>query len=189
MIKYLFFSKGFTLVELLVSISVIGILAAVILVSINPGEQMAKSRDAGKKNAMSELSRAVSSYYYVSGAWPDHNANNQWITRLKNTYNELKSEVPRIGSTNYDCSSDYELTPGSMSVGWGSTNQNGYCYWVNVTEKEAIIFARLESKTEYGKCGGQIPYYTWHSIRNTLCLYCGINNLGVVYYNYCNSVQ
>lgn len=54
---------GFTLVELLVVIAIIGILAAVLLVGINPLEQTRKARDAGLLNKCKEAIGAGERYY------------------------------------------------------------------------------------------------------------------------------
>ncbi len=59
--------KGFTLVELLVVIAIIGILAAVVLVAVNPLEQLARGRDAGKLATVAGLGKAAQSYYTSQG--------------------------------------------------------------------------------------------------------------------------
>lgn len=55
--------KGFTLIELLVVIAVLGILAAVVLVAINPSERINEANDAGVKNDVSQVASAVESCF------------------------------------------------------------------------------------------------------------------------------
>ncbi len=53
---------GFTLIELLVVIGIIGILAAVVLVAVNPGRQFAASRDTGRNSDLNSLIKAAYQY-------------------------------------------------------------------------------------------------------------------------------
>jgi len=55
-------SKGFTLIELLVVIAIIAILAVVVLVAVNPGQQMAQSRNARRWSEVNTLLSAFSQY-------------------------------------------------------------------------------------------------------------------------------
>ena len=53
------FSKGFTLIELLVVIGVIGILAAIVLVAVNPGRQFAQARDTQRRSDLYSITNAI----------------------------------------------------------------------------------------------------------------------------------
>jgi type IV pilus assembly protein PilA len=56
------FRKGFTLIELLVVIGIIGILAAVVLVAVNPSRQFASARDTQRRADLYGLTNAIYQY-------------------------------------------------------------------------------------------------------------------------------
>lgn len=64
-------SKGFTLVELLIVIVVIGILAAISIVTYNGVTQ--KARDDERTSNARNLVNAAASYNSEKGSWPTHN--------------------------------------------------------------------------------------------------------------------
>ena len=91
-------SRGFTLVELLIVITIIGILAVAVLAAINPIEQINKSRDASAKAAASEL---VNAYDRWVLSYPDYSfttmtAKSQVDTFMTDltTAGELKKAIP-----------------------------------------------------------------------------------------------
>src|SRR3989338_4058187 len=74
--------SGFTLVELLVVISVIGLLASVILVSLNSART--KARDSRRKADLAQITKALELYYdtyggYPTSAWNDGGAVNYTV--------------------------------------------------------------------------------------------------------------
>ena len=128
------FQKGFTLIELLIVIAILGVLAAAVLVALNPLEQLARARDGGRKSAISQLGNSVQAYYTSqNGTYPTANAT--WLTTLV-TSGELKSAP----------------TNPAGGVACATNIQNGYCY--NTAGTDAIAFSTAESTTEKIKSTG-----------------------------------
>lgn len=61
-------NKGFTLIELLVVIAIIGVLAAIVLGSLNVARL--KSRDAKRKLDLKQMQNALTMYYVSNRAFP-----------------------------------------------------------------------------------------------------------------------
>jgi len=62
--------KGFTLMELLIVIVIIGILAVAVLAALNPLEQIRRATDSGKKANSRELLDSIDRYTASQGALP-----------------------------------------------------------------------------------------------------------------------
>jgi len=61
-------NKGFTLVELLVVISIVGVLSSIVLISIT--ETRKKANDAKRMHDMEQIQKALSIYYNDNGRYP-----------------------------------------------------------------------------------------------------------------------
>ena len=60
--------KGFTLIEILIVVAVIGMMSAVILVSL--AQARLKARDAKRKSELVQLQKAVEIYYNANNGYP-----------------------------------------------------------------------------------------------------------------------
>jgi prepilin-type N-terminal cleavage/methylation domain-containing protein len=145
--NYLKSSKGFTLIELLIVIAVLGVLAAVVLVAIDPVEQLARGRDSGRKTTVAQIGHAMVSYYTTNAAYPAAAA---WNTTLTNS-GDLKLVPADPGGS---VAAPACAAPGVALSGW--------CYKVNATP-EFVLYSHMESKTEQrkGTCAGTAAN-TWY---------------------------
>ena len=80
--------KGFTLIELLVVIAVIGILAAVILASLNNAR--AKARDARRIADFNQMKIALNGYYAANGSYP---ISSSWAIQGNGGWTTLETDL------------------------------------------------------------------------------------------------
>jgi len=62
--------RGFTMIELLIVIAVLGILAIAVLSTFNPIEQINRGRDTGSRSDSEQLLSAIDRYNANRGLWP-----------------------------------------------------------------------------------------------------------------------
>ncbi len=66
--------KGFTLIEILVVVAIIGILASIALIGVNDARE--KARDARRVSDLYQISQAIEMYNNASGIYPENLASN-----------------------------------------------------------------------------------------------------------------
>ena len=63
-------TKAFTLLEILLVVGIIALLAGIVIVAINPGRQLAQTRNAERKSDLKQLHSAMTQYYIDHGFYP-----------------------------------------------------------------------------------------------------------------------
>lgn len=129
--------KGFTLIELLIVIAVLGVLATVVLVAINPLEQISRGEDSGRKTSVSQLGHAMQAFITIQQLQVPPAPGANWQTGILVNAQEITQA----------------LTAPANSRGACTTNAvTGYCYLVSGTN--FLIWTIIESRSETVKGGG-----------------------------------
>ena len=63
--------QGFTLIELVIVIGILGILMGVVISVLNPALYQKKARDAVRKSHIVDISKAANAYFTEVGSWPN----------------------------------------------------------------------------------------------------------------------
>jgi type II secretion system protein G len=64
--------KGFTLIEMIVVIGILGVLSALLFTIVNPIGQFRKANDTRRKSDLAQLQRALEQYYQDHGQYPKY---------------------------------------------------------------------------------------------------------------------
>lgn len=137
---------GFTLVELLIVIAILGTLAVVVLIALNPVQQLARTRDAGRSSTVTQLGRAMEAYATARGGeYPDVAGGDcggglgSWIDDCLVASGEINNapDSPAYSSgTGSDC----------------SAGQDGICYNVGGAGSGFVIYMQAEADTNTSQC-------------------------------------
>src|ERR1035437_3562444 len=63
-------NTGFTLIELIVAIGILGVMAVAAMAALNPFAQFQKANDAKRKADLSQIQKALETYYQDYGQYP-----------------------------------------------------------------------------------------------------------------------
>ena len=151
------FRAGFTLIELLIVIAILGVLAVVVLVAINPVQQLARTRDAGRISTIAQLGHASEAYYTAQGAIYPQN-----LTALVTT-GEI-NQIPGLVANS--------LT--ALAACAGGTINNGWCIDVDADPAtEFTVYSSLEAETNLtlGTCT-TAAYAAYLSSAGRTCIVC-----------------
>jgi len=141
------YKKGFTLIELLIVMAILGVLAVVVLVAINPVQQLARTRDAGRKSGVGQVGRAMEAYYTAHGG--------SYITETATWINTLVTagELSTVPSAINAGVSGYTTCADNIQSNW--------CYDSDASLSNAVVYTVLESQSESSKCSSGRPVFAW----------------------------
>lgn len=140
--------KGFTLIELLVVVAIIGVLASVVLASLNTARS--KGRDARRKHDLAQIRNALIFYYDKKGNWVEagsgcgnSGAGNGWFNYTDGGVTYPKSIMQCLIDEGTASSEIIDPTGGRS----GSSPSVGFNYmkYSCGTPSKTYIYAKLET--------------------------------------------
>ncbi|OGJ37637.1 MAG: hypothetical protein A3A82_01855 [Candidatus Pacebacteria bacterium RIFCSPLOWO2_01_FULL_47_12] len=134
---------GFTMIELLIVISILGILAVAVLSAINPVEQINRGRDTGSQSDSEQLISAIDRYNAFQGYFPWQNDPTEDTTLA---WLQLEADVWIVTGSDPDCDVFTRLGSEASAVA-GCTNSN---------EVKTSFISRITS-------GGSNPLFVYNA--------------------------
>jgi prepilin-type N-terminal cleavage/methylation domain-containing protein len=104
--------KGFTLIELLVVLSIIGVLASIVLSSINTAR--AKARDAKRIQSVRQIQIALDIYRDQYGSYPDSRDCNSWDSNEEGGFLPLLQQTGFLGEVTDTIKTPFTCTTGGL---------------------------------------------------------------------------
>lgn len=128
-------ARGFTLVELLIVIALLGVIATIVIAAINPIEQANRATDAGMKADASQMVSAIQRYYVTHNNFP-------WEVTDPLTYPSADISFPfnkatfiDVGICGATCSTQGELiTSNELQSTFLDKS------WVTTTDKASMLY-------------------------------------------------
>ncbi len=120
--------KAFTLLEILLVIAAIGILAAIVIVAINPQRQLEQARTSDLQSSINTVHKALQQYLINQGKLPDD------ITSVMSEICATGDQTPTQSPIGSDCLDLRALVPTYLAVIPESpyeSNETGLYTWIN----------------------------------------------------------
>ncbi|MBI3282988.1 type II secretion system protein [Candidatus Curtissbacteria bacterium] len=132
-------SSGFTLIELLIVVTILGVLAATIIIAINPAKRNRQARDSARKSDVGQIANSLKAYFALNGAYPPGSG-----------------AATGSGLTVMTATGDLAIIPSDPSPNGG---QYQYLVWGTGSNSESAVYATLEDPTS----GSGIWLWCWQS--------------------------
>ena len=154
--------KGFTLVELLIVVIVIGILASIAIVSYNGTQK--RARDSKRLNDISEITKALEVYYSVNHKYPTGGGasiiNNTWSASGDSSWDAFEAALGPYMDNNVP--SDPINTPPPadplVAVGYDYAYYSTSSSWCGAAGNQYYILVyRLEASPQTNTLIGNCP--------------------------------
>lgn len=150
-------SHGFTIVELLIVIVVIGILAALVLNTFSGAQK--KARDSKRKDDISKITKALELYYVDYGRYPSSGGsttiNSAWSTTADSSWDAFSNTLrPYMGEVPKDPVS----RPGvSMAGNYSYFTHSNSSYCAAPNYQMYILVYQLEAEAQVNTLNGPCP--------------------------------
>ena len=87
-------NKGFTLIEMILVVGILGILAVGAIVALNPVAQFQKGNDVRRKSDLAQVQRALEAFYQDYGSYPIGNGSTGYLINYMD-----KTQTPAVSVT------------------------------------------------------------------------------------------
>ncbi len=131
--------KGFTFVELLIVIAIIGVLASILFITLGQGP-LQSARDTKRISDLKELQSALNLYYSTNSSYPDLSG---LVAALVPTFISALPLDPRDKQSGAGTCAGY--TPNFPSTGYAA-DELGYRYEAGTNNQGYVLKACLEDK-------------------------------------------